>query len=88
MFLLLVVVTGAAAENLNTFGQGVGPVLLRDVACSGAEYRLLECGNTDLGSTCSHSEDAGVICQAGWLFAHFYIVYIIYYYFLLMCRML
>ena len=32
--------------------------------CSGVEYRLLDCPRSSLG-TCSHSSDAGVVCQPG-----------------------
>lgn len=52
-------------DNSNTFGEGSGPVMFSSVACSGTEYKLFECGNTVLGSTCGHTEDAGVICQPG-----------------------
>lgn len=58
---------GAVADTSATFGEGAGPVLLDNVACTGTEFKLLECANTDPGSYCSHSQDAGVICQAGML---------------------
>ncbi len=54
-------------DTSNSFGQSVDPVLFTNVACSGTEYKLLECGNT-LGPTCSHTEDVVVICQDGKLF--------------------
>ncbi len=42
------------------FGQGTGPIAVRNVQCSGSEARLIDC---TFGSfTCSHSDDAGVRC--------------------------
>ena len=47
-----------------TFGQGTGPILLDEVACVGTENRLIECNANPIGTNdCSHSEDAGVMCQ-------------------------
>jgi deleted-in-malignant-brain-tumors protein 1 len=57
--------SGAAVDNTNSFGSAAGPVLLRYVACRGNEFKLLECGNTALDSSCSHSADAGVRCLPG-----------------------
>ncbi|NWT07035.1 DMBT1 protein, partial [Mionectes macconnelli] len=45
------------------FGEGVGPILLDQVDCTGEEDTLAEC---DLGTwgvhNCNHEEDAGVVC--------------------------
>ena len=46
------------------FGQGAGPILLDDVACTGNELKLASCGHLGYGNTrsCTHFEDAGVRC--------------------------
>ncbi len=48
-----------------SFSQGTGPIVLTNVQCIGVEQRLLECPNTALSLSCSHSQDAGVTCQSG-----------------------
>ena len=46
------------------FGQGRGPILLDNLQCTGTESSLLGCSHRGIGvfSSCSHSEDAGVVC--------------------------
>ena len=55
--------TGPTATINAFFGQGTGQIALVNVLCAGTEARLADCS---VGSTtfCSHSEDAGVRCQA------------------------
>ena len=47
------------------FGEGVVPIKLDDVACSGSESQLLTCSYDSNTADCSHHEDAGVRCQEG-----------------------
>lgn len=45
------------------YGYGQGVVWLSEVQCSGAENRLLDCRYLGFNiRTCTHSEDANVIC--------------------------
>ena len=49
------------------FGAGDGEIILDEMGCSGDESDLSECAhNGHLNHDCSHSEDAGVICSAGY----------------------
>uniref|UniRef100_I3JGI6 SRCR domain-containing protein n=1 Tax=Oreochromis niloticus TaxID=8128 RepID=I3JGI6_ORENI len=46
------------------FGEGHEQIWLDDVACSGSESSLTECGHNGFGAhNCRHGEDAGVICS-------------------------
>ena len=46
------------------FGQGMGPILLDDLMCTGAEPRLIDCPNAGLTMhNCVHSEDASARCR-------------------------
>ena len=45
------------------YGEGSGQVYLDNVNCLGNESRLTDCTYTS-GSSCPHSQDAGVQCRA------------------------
>ena len=59
----IILLDGQATYNAY-FGKGTGAVALEQVACTGSETSLLSCpSNTIFQTGCSHSDDAGVICQ-------------------------
>uniref|UniRef100_UPI00398F48C2 neurotrypsin isoform X2 n=1 Tax=Pristiophorus japonicus TaxID=55135 RepID=UPI00398F48C2 len=54
----------AKARSLAYFGDGVGPIHMDNVKCTGTEKTLEDCIKQDIGThNCRHSEDAGVICD-------------------------
>ncbi|XP_064384964.1 uncharacterized protein LOC135333878 isoform X2 [Halichondria panicea] len=56
----------ASVTTMASFGQGTGDIWLDDVRCIGTEAALFDCPNIGIGvHNCAHSEDAGVVCEAG-----------------------
>lgn len=54
----------AIAKTNAYFGQGTGPIWLKDLGCGGKEERILDCPHSGWENTnCKHPEDAGVVCQ-------------------------
>ena len=47
------------------YGQGLGPILLDDVFCSGIEQSLLDCQYLLDSSNCGHHQDVGIECRPG-----------------------
>ncbi|XP_053559567.1 neurotrypsin isoform X2 [Bombina bombina] len=53
----------AKAWSQAHFGEGVGPILLDEVQCTGNELSIEECQRSTWGDhNCGHKEDAGVSC--------------------------
>ena len=48
------------------FGAGSGPSWYYRMYCTGSERRLTECSksNSNFGSACPHSQDAGAVCSS------------------------
>jgi deleted-in-malignant-brain-tumors protein 1 len=53
----------SAREN---FGPGTGPIWLTRLSCVGYERNIVNCTHDGLGQTssCSHGNDAGVVCHS------------------------
>ena len=59
---------GVSASASSLFGSGAfcQHIWLDDVACSGSESWLIDCGHSGIGNeSCNHSEDVGIICDQG-----------------------
>jgi len=58
--------SSGTARYSATFGRGTGPIWLDRVGCRGDEYNLGKCTHPGYGVlySCSHSEDAGVVCNS------------------------
>ena len=58
---------GAVATKSTVFGQGSGPIMMSKLRCSGMESTILACDqylNMYGVLSCSHLQDAGVICES------------------------
>ncbi len=56
--------SGARADQFARYGEGVGPIILDNVLCTGLEAYLTDCPNNGYYvHNCGHYEDAGVHCE-------------------------
>ena len=60
----------AMAYPYTRFGQGSGPVHMRNVGCSGSESRLIDCSYNS--AYCDYYV-AGVSCEIGKLVSRYYV---------------
>ena len=51
-----------SSTSQHNFGEGTGPSWLSNLRCTGSEANLLQCPHDDVGLSCFHSLDAGVVC--------------------------
>ena len=60
---ILFIIGATATQN----SQGAGPIFLDEVRCNGLEYRVFDClhAGIEVTGSCTHLNDAGVICVAG-----------------------
>ena len=54
---------GARAAQGGNFPSGRGSILLDDMECTGMESNIFNCFGETKKHDCSHSEDAGVVCE-------------------------
>lgn len=68
LFKCFCISTGALPEQIGPFGEGVGPIHLDNLRCTGNETSLGQCRHNGVGDhNCEHDEDAAVSCIGGTL---------------------
>lgn len=59
----VIVLSGATAQCCSQYGQGIGRIVLDQLACTGTESTLFDCPHNGVGiHDCSHFEDVGITC--------------------------
>ena len=74
---MFIVFVGSKVKTNGYFGFGTGPILLSNLYCTGTESSLLECYQQSCYVTsCTHSNDAGVVCERKIQFYSFFCYYL------------
>ena len=63
-FVIIIMLTGPAFPQVRAFfGEGNGPIHLKNVQCSSSNNRLADCQSSFNTQDCGHYQDAGVTCS-------------------------
>ena len=63
---IIVSMLGGVAVGGGTYNPGTGVIAYSGVSCTGSEFFLGDCSrDTVLSTTCTHQQDAGVMCTPG-----------------------
>ena len=63
---IIMLYTDSTYYPSETFGRGIGPILMNFTNCTGSEPQLWgRCDNVTLNNECSHDDDIGVRCKPG-----------------------
>ena len=60
---VVIIIIGAIAIGRAYFGEGIGPIHLDNLECTGNERELSLCPVQGGVANCQHTEDASVVCQ-------------------------
>ena len=63
--LTLRIFIGSITLGQSAYGPGIGSVAVTHIGCTGSENNISSC-TIDSISTCTHTEDASVICNSKW----------------------
>ena len=63
--LTLCIFIGSITLGQSAYGPGIGSVAVTHIGCTGSENNISSC-TIDSISTCTHTEDASVICNSKW----------------------
>lgn len=74
--MLLLYTIGAIALGQSTYGPGVGAIGLTHIGCIGTEGNVSQCNNNIGLSTCTHAEDASVVCKGERFDVFYFLIYL------------